>query len=89
MSAFHPQTTLRNRLAIEINKSYFFIIRTVNIALTNKDDLGPLAEENHPFNHIWRRCESALWTPYYTLDPITCNSFLFCNPDSTLVSGHI
>lgn len=89
MSVFHQQSALRNRQATEINRSYFFIIRTANMALTNKDDSGPLAEENHPFNHKCRRCESVLWTPYYTLDPITCSSFLSYDPDSALVSGHI
>lgn len=59
------------------------------MALTNKDDSGPLAEENHPFHHKYERCENVLWTPCYTLDPITCNSFFSYNPDSTPVSGHI
>lgn len=88
-AVFHQHSALGNRQAIEINKSSFFIIRIANRALTNKkDDSGPVAEENHPFNHKCRRCE-AYYGPYithWTQLPATLPSY---DPDSTLVSGHI
>lgn len=44
-----PSTDYTKEQAGYRSKSYFFIIRTANTALTNRDDSGPLAEENHPF----------------------------------------